>query len=71
MQSPELQWGEDFTCVLCKKDIKGEWGNNPWPLAEKGQCCNVCNTKVIAQRLEDHMKNKNSGSGIVSCFSED
>ena len=37
-------------CVLCGKKIKG-WGNNPYPLAEKGECCNACNEKVIAARI--------------------
>jgi hypothetical protein len=37
-ESPDtaIPWGEDFTCVICKREIEGEWGNNPWPLAEGG-----------------------------------
>ncbi len=39
-------------CVLCGVKILG-WGNNPAPLANKGECCDVCNdTKVIPARLE-------------------
>lgn len=39
-------------CVLCGKTFKG-LGNNPWPLATKGECCDECNnTKVIWERLK-------------------
>ena len=38
-------------CILCGGSI-GEWGNNPYPLAEKGECCNTCNTeRVVPERL--------------------
>jgi hypothetical protein len=38
-------------CVLCGVKFS-EWGNNPSPLASKGECCNVCNdTKVIPARI--------------------
>jgi hypothetical protein len=38
-------------CVLCGGRFS-EWGNNPEPLAQKGQCCDNCNrTKVIPARL--------------------
>ena len=38
-------------CILCGESI-GEWGNNPYPLAEKGECCNTCNTeRVVPERL--------------------
>jgi hypothetical protein len=33
-------------CVLCGKKFS-EYGNNPWPLARKGQCCNVCDTTAV------------------------
>jgi hypothetical protein len=39
-------------CVICGKKFEG-YGNNPWPLSNKGYCCNECNNKVIAQRLLD------------------
>ena len=44
-----------FQCVICKKHFRGH-GNNPSPLAEKGLCCEKCNKKVIAVRL-DLLKN--------------
>jgi hypothetical protein len=38
-------------CVLCDKQFT-EWGNNPWPLAENGQCCDECDClRVIPARL--------------------
>jgi len=40
-----------YTCVLCEKTFKGD-GNNPWPLAENGLCCSLCNKdKVIPARV--------------------
>tara|TARA_R110000787_G_scaffold43783_1_gene107259 strand:+ start:34113 stop:34346 length:234 start_codon:yes stop_codon:yes gene_type:complete len=53
---------EVLTCCLCEGPIehktttKGEiyWtqGNNPWPLADEGRCCDVCvNTKVLTMRF--------------------
>ena len=49
---------EGFICCLCNKKSLGwgdrkQYGNNPQPLVEEGQCCNKCNsTKVIPVRLE-------------------
>ena len=46
-------------CVLCGKHINGH-GNNPFPLANEGKCCDECNkTKVIPARIkaiEDEME---------------
>lgn len=39
-----------FRCCICKKEFNG-YGNNPWPLKEKGKCCNSCNKDVILARL--------------------
>ena len=42
---------ESKKCVLCGCEFN-EWGNNPWPLADDGWCCDTCNaTKVIPARL--------------------
>ncbi len=38
-------------CVLCGEVIEG-WGNNPFPLAEEGECCDSCNNDVIIARLD-------------------
>lgn len=37
-------------CIICGKEIAG-FGNNPWPLADHGQCCDECNEKVIEARI--------------------
>lgn len=49
-----------FVCVLCDRTIKGEFGNNPDPLAslEDGQCCDSCNEKVTAARIAIHQARK-------------
>ena len=47
-----------FICCLCGKRSLGwgdnqEYGNNPSPLKDKGECCDKCNsTKVIPARLK-------------------
>jgi len=49
-------WNPDYfgtkTCVLCGKAFNG-FGNNPWPLAESGECCDKCNLeRVVPARIE-------------------
>ena len=40
------------TCCLCGKELE-EYGNNPAPLKDSGECCDRCNAeKVIPARLE-------------------
>lgn len=39
-----------YTCVICHKEFTG-YGNNPYPVATQGECCNECNRKVVFQRL--------------------
>lgn len=39
-----------FRCCICKKTFTG-YGNNPWPLKDKGKCCNSCNDDVTMARL--------------------
>ena len=38
---------DNFTCVICDKEVKGEWGNNPDPIALEGECCEECNNSVV------------------------
>lgn len=33
-------------CSVCGKEIKG-FGNNPYPLKTKGECCNDCNDTIV------------------------
>lgn len=38
-------------CVICKQFFEG-YGNNPYPIKKKGECCHKCNAeKVIPARL--------------------
>lgn len=45
-----------FKCVLCNQTTYG-WGNNPYPLAEEGICCDTCNGCVIEERIKRQMRN--------------
>ena len=47
---------EEFECVICGEKFN-EYGNNPYPLAEEGECCDACNIAVIEARLERMNKN--------------
>ena len=38
-------------CCLCGRECENEWGNNPWPLADHGRCCDDCNDLVTATRM--------------------
>lgn len=48
-----------FNCCLCGEESRGwgkmlQFGNNPSPLKEEGECCDICNTtKVIPARLRE------------------
>jgi DNA-directed RNA polymerase subunit RPC12/RpoP len=37
-------------CIICGKEFKGK-GNNAMPLAN-GRCCNICDSKVIMERIK-------------------
>lgn len=34
------------TCCICGKVFEG-YGNDPWPVKEKGTCCDKCNFEVV------------------------
>lgn len=39
-------------CCICNEPFIG-YGNDPWPVAEEGQCCDNCNaTQVVPARLK-------------------
>lgn len=46
----EKKEDEQKTCCMCAEEIVG-YGNNPRPLKDDGECCNSCNTYVVAYRI--------------------
>jgi len=41
-----------MNCCICNKKIE-RYGHNPYPIKNKGNCCDVCNTTlVIPKRLK-------------------
>ena len=38
-------------CVLCGCELEG-YGNNPYPLATEGRCCDSCDMQVVAERMK-------------------
>ena len=59
----------DKKCCLCGCDYD-EFGNNPFPLANEGKCCDTCNQEVIKARLKAIFK-EHEESNIVSDKSKD
>lgn len=52
-----MEQEEMKVCCICGKVFKG-WGNNPWPVRENGECCDICNwTKVVPARVKN-LKNQ-------------
>ncbi len=47
-------------CVLCGEPLpKNHPGlNNPWPLAEEGNCCDKCNVRVLVERIKNAVRRK-------------
>ena len=39
-----------FKCCICGKLATG-YGNNPFPIKQKGECCNTCDIEVMKARL--------------------
>ena len=52
-----MMMSDEKRCVICDgTDEMGEngLGNNPYPVSDKGRCCDLCNALyVIPQRMED------------------
>lgn len=42
------QWAKDHThvCPICGNTFTG-YGNNPYPIAEEGRCCDDCNRSYV------------------------
>lgn len=48
----------DKECCICGTKFQG-YGNAPWPVRDKGECCDICNTYiVIPERLKNLQKMK-------------
>ena len=46
-------------CCICGQVFVG-YGNNPWPVAEEGECCDQCNyDSVIPARLRKMKEDTN------------
>ena len=50
---------DGYKCCLCGQWTLGwgdhrQYGNNPYPLKEKGQCCDECNMGVISARMAEY-----------------
>jgi hypothetical protein len=43
---PKPVSGGAFNCSICNIIDTG-FGNNPWPITEKGRCCDRCNERVV------------------------
>lgn len=58
-------------CCICGQPLAGRYANNPWPLAEDGQCCDKCNIKVVEKRIRmsgikfPHTKEKANEQQII------
>lgn len=46
-----------FTCCICHKHITGEYGNNPFPVYNAGECCDTCNRTIVLPLRKEHFKN--------------
>lgn len=33
-------------CCICGK-VFTDWGNNPWPVKDEGECCDICNSMFV------------------------
>ena len=51
----------DKKCCLCGCDYD-EFGNNPFPLANEGKCCDTCNEQVVMARFK---QDKGKGKDMV------
>lgn len=47
-----------FKCCICGQKFTG-YGNNPYPVKEKGRCCDECdNSVVIPTRIKIYLANR-------------
>ena len=42
----------NMKCCICGNEFQsGEWGNNPYPVKEDGECCSVCNDMFVVPAM--------------------
>lgn len=47
-----------FKCCICGQKFTG-YGNNPYPVKEKGRCCDECdNSVVVPTRIKIYLANR-------------
>ena len=47
------------TCCICGKEFEGD-GNNPYPVADEGVCCDDCVIYVLKEHYIHNNKKKES-----------
>ena len=45
-------------CCICGTEIVNGYGNNPWPVKESGECCDMCNMTVVLQKRLEMLNEK-------------
>lgn len=52
---------ESYRCCICGKTFY-DFGNNPYPVKDRGRCCDTCNSKVVIPtrflKMFENIKNK-------------
>lgn len=48
-------------CCICGQEIVDGFGNNPWPIKDKGECCDLCNISVVLKARLNMINNKKKG----------
>jgi len=54
-------------CCFCKKDV-GPYGNNPFPVAEEGLCCDSCNISIVVKARLDHLNSEDTVCMCRACM---
>jgi hypothetical protein len=44
----------EFVCVICKKTACG-YSNSPYPVKQRGGCCDECNMKYVTKARVDRL----------------
>ena len=53
--------GNKMKCCICGQEIIDGFGNNPWPVKDKGKCCDLCNMSVVIKARLNMLNNKKKG----------